>query len=476
MSFTPRTARLVAAYAGEHFLCAIHRLLHCFPLSLVPCSELELLEARCAVVRAELAAEQAEAAHDARRLPSGGVTVRVVARGSRSSRDELPSDAVGAVSSTESRRRRSRTISFDFKKAEAEDEQASGATARRASAAASTSGGDVGVVSSTGSRGRRSRTVSFDVKQAEAEDEKAGAAAARHASEAVDKQAGGAVGAISSTGSRRRRSRTASFDLFSFDFKKAEAEDKQAGGAAARRASGAASVSSDDVHGADDKARRVSDDPSTPLSRVGPRFASPQDVASSTVEEGDEEAAAKEERAGDSAARRASTAVCGDGSDGDGGGGNNGDLGDGVAAKDDPKYAKFFKMLSMGVHRDAVELKMKAEGLSDASILDDPNAVVASNSGGHDKNIGGGANGSSGDSNGDGGGSAASTILAADHDISGGGGGAAAMFAELRARRSGRGGGMARPTAFGSGARALFANRDARARWLTATAADEGRS
>ena len=50
--------------------------------------------------------------------------------------------------------------------------------------------------------------------------------------------------------------------------------------------------------------------------------------------------------------------------------------------KDDPLYAKWFKMLKMGLPRTAVEIKMKAEGL-DPSVLDmDPEKPVPSKGGG----------------------------------------------------------------------------------------------
>merc|ERR1712185_665329 len=43
--------------------------------------------------------------------------------------------------------------------------------------------------------------------------------------------------------------------------------------------------------------------------------------------------------------------------------------GGGVALKDDPQYAKYFKMLKMGLPKGAVVVKMSAEGL-DPSVLD----------------------------------------------------------------------------------------------------------
>ena len=52
-----------------------------------------------------------------------------------------------------------------------------------------------------------------------------------------------------------------------------------------------------------------------------------------------------------------------------------------VTAKDDPKYAKFFKMLKVGTPRDAVEIKMKAEG-HNASLLDAPDTITSAGGGG----------------------------------------------------------------------------------------------
>ena len=294
-------------------------------------------------MRAELTAEQAEAAHDARRLPSSGVTVHVaeqaeVAHDAR----RLPSGGVTVhvAEQAEAAHDARRLLSGGVTELAAEQ-------AETAHDARRLSSGGVTVHVAVGGAGGGDGS-------------------------------GGAAGAVSTTRSRRRRSRT-----FSFDFKKAEVlllktKDEQANCTAARRASKAASASSGNVHDANDKAMAlteskapegtiyVSDDINAPLSRVGPRVTNPEDAVSSTVAEGDEEAAAEKERAANAAA---------------------------------------------------------------------------------------------------------GTILAANQGNSGGGGGATAMFAELRARRSGRDGGMTRPTAAGSGARALFANRDARARWLAATAA-----
>ncbi|CAH1800206.1 unnamed protein product [Owenia fusiformis] len=39
----------------------------------------------------------------------------------------------------------------------------------------------------------------------------------------------------------------------------------------------------------------------------------------------------------------------------------------------DPRYQKYFKMVNMGVHEQAVKMKMKTEGV-DPDLLDDPNA------------------------------------------------------------------------------------------------------
>ncbi|XP_072381083.1 WASH complex subunit 3 [Diabrotica undecimpunctata] len=47
----------------------------------------------------------------------------------------------------------------------------------------------------------------------------------------------------------------------------------------------------------------------------------------------------------------------------------------GIAAKDDPRFKKFFKMVQFGVPEPAVKLKMKNEGI-DPSILDKPHDVV----------------------------------------------------------------------------------------------------
>ncbi|XP_028133267.1 WASH complex subunit 3 [Diabrotica virgifera virgifera] len=47
----------------------------------------------------------------------------------------------------------------------------------------------------------------------------------------------------------------------------------------------------------------------------------------------------------------------------------------GIAAKDDPRFKKFFKMLQFGVPEPAVKLKMKNEGI-DPSILEKPHDVV----------------------------------------------------------------------------------------------------
>ncbi|RLN05669.1 hypothetical protein BBJ28_00014507, partial [Nothophytophthora sp. Chile5] len=49
--------------------------------------------------------------------------------------------------------------------------------------------------------------------------------------------------------------------------------------------------------------------------------------------------------------------------------------GTGVAAKDHPDYLKFFKLLSMGLPAEQVKLKMQASGM-DPAILDDPDAII----------------------------------------------------------------------------------------------------
>jgi hypothetical protein len=77
------------------------------------------------------------------------------------------------------------------------------------------------------------------------------------------------------------------------------------------------------------------------------------------------------------------------GGGGDGGGGGGEPEAPAVAIKDDPKFAKYFKMLAMHLPRPAVEQKMKADGL-DPKVLDmDPNSVLPMEGGG-----GGGAGGS----------------------------------------------------------------------------------
>ncbi|GMS84228.1 hypothetical protein PENTCL1PPCAC_6403 [Pristionchus entomophagus] len=45
-----------------------------------------------------------------------------------------------------------------------------------------------------------------------------------------------------------------------------------------------------------------------------------------------------------------------------------------MLVKDDPRYAKYLKMIKLGIQEEAVRLKMKSEGV-DPSILDNPNAV-----------------------------------------------------------------------------------------------------
>ncbi|ERL85509.1 WASH complex subunit 3 [Dendroctonus ponderosae] len=47
----------------------------------------------------------------------------------------------------------------------------------------------------------------------------------------------------------------------------------------------------------------------------------------------------------------------------------------GVKASEDPRFAKFFKMLKVGVQAPAVKLQMKAEGV-DPAVLDNPDAVI----------------------------------------------------------------------------------------------------
>ena len=208
----------------------------------------------------------------------------------------------------------------------------------------------------------------------------------------------------------------------SFGFKKAEAEDEQTSGAAACQASEAASASG----GADHKAMTlteltapegtvyVSDDISAPLSCVGPRVTSPEDAVSFTVEEGEKEAVAEEERAANSAA---GTMLAAD----------HGNFGGGGASPS-RRLSRLSEFVSVHSPAAAAEL---------------PPARCESRL------------------------SEFTAELPAERAFSG----AAAMFAELRARRLGRGGGMARPASAGGSARAFFANRDARSRWLAATAA-----
>ena len=46
-----------------------------------------------------------------------------------------------------------------------------------------------------------------------------------------------------------------------------------------------------------------------------------------------------------------------------------------MAAKDDPKYGRFFKMVNMGVPLTAVKMKAAADGL-DPAVLDNPDAPI----------------------------------------------------------------------------------------------------
>ena len=50
--------------------------------------------------------------------------------------------------------------------------------------------------------------------------------------------------------------------------------------------------------------------------------------------------------------------------------------------RDDPKYAKYFKMLKMHLPRGAVEMKMQADGFDDTSILDAPESDGGGGGGG----------------------------------------------------------------------------------------------
>ncbi|KAG7395441.1 hypothetical protein PHYBOEH_003732 [Phytophthora boehmeriae] len=49
--------------------------------------------------------------------------------------------------------------------------------------------------------------------------------------------------------------------------------------------------------------------------------------------------------------------------------------GSGVAAKDHPDYLKYFKLLSMGLPAEQVKMKMEAAGV-DPTVLDDPDAII----------------------------------------------------------------------------------------------------
>ncbi len=56
-----------------------------------------------------------------------------------------------------------------------------------------------------------------------------------------------------------------------------------------------------------------------------------------------------------------------------------------IALRDDPKYAKYFKMLAMHVPRGAVEQKMRSDGV-DVAVLDmDPEAALLGSGGGQEK-------------------------------------------------------------------------------------------
>ncbi|KAF1322244.1 Formin-homology 2 domain-containing protein, partial [Globisporangium splendens] len=55
--------------------------------------------------------------------------------------------------------------------------------------------------------------------------------------------------------------------------------------------------------------------------------------------------------------------------------------GAGVKAKDHPDYAKFFKLMSMGLPAEQVKMKMQQAGV-DPSVLDDPEAIIGGSGGG----------------------------------------------------------------------------------------------
>ena len=61
---------------------------------------------------------------------------------------------------------------------------------------------------------------------------------------------------------------------------------------------------------------------------------------------------------------------------------SNDDGGGGVALKDDPQYAKYFKMLKMGLPKGAVVVKMSAEGLDPAVLDMDPEKPAPGGGGG----------------------------------------------------------------------------------------------
>ncbi|XP_066257345.1 WASH complex subunit 3 [Euwallacea similis] len=51
------------------------------------------------------------------------------------------------------------------------------------------------------------------------------------------------------------------------------------------------------------------------------------------------------------------------------------DTSSGVKASDDPRFAKFFKMLKFGVQEEAVKLKMQTEGV-DVLVLNNPDLII----------------------------------------------------------------------------------------------------
>lgn len=59
--------------------------------------------------------------------------------------------------------------------------------------------------------------------------------------------------------------------------------------------------------------------------------------------------------------------------------------GSGVKAKEHPDYAKFFKLMSMGLPTEQVKMKMQQSGV-DPSVLDDPDAIIGGSGGAAEQN------------------------------------------------------------------------------------------